>query len=63
MIVAVVGIATVAIKAVGPVALSGRRLPRRLFSMVELLAPALPAALVATLVVAAATTALVRALL
>ena len=53
MIVAVVGIATVAIKAVGPVALSGRRLPRRLLSMVELLAPALLAALVATQVFAA----------
>ena len=53
MIVAVVGIATVAIKAVGPVALSGRRLPRSLLSMVELLAPALLAALVATQVFAA----------
>ena len=47
-VVAAVGAATVAIKAVGPVALGGRGLPPRLDALVELLAPALLAALVVT---------------
>ncbi len=47
-VVALVGGATVAIKALGPVLLGGRELPRRLTGFVELLAPALLAALVVT---------------
>lgn len=43
-----VGIATIAIKAAGPVLLGGRPLPARLAGVVALLAPALLAALVAT---------------
>jgi uncharacterized membrane protein len=46
--VAVVGAGTVLLKAAGPVLLGGRTLPRRLASVVELLAPALLAALVVT---------------
>lgn len=45
--VAVVGVGTAAIKALGPVALGGRPLPERLTSVVSLLAPALLSALVA----------------
>jgi hypothetical protein len=45
--VALVGLGTVAIKALGPVVLGGRPLPERLTRVVELLAPALLAALVA----------------
>lgn len=44
--VAAVGAGTVAIKALGPVLLGGRTLPERLRGAVELLAPALLAALV-----------------
>lgn len=50
--VAAVGGATVAIKAVGPLLLSGRDLPRSLLGVVELLAPALLAALVVTQAIA-----------
>ena len=46
--VIVVGIATFAIKAAGPVAIGGRELPQRLLDLVGGLAPALLAALVAT---------------
>ena len=46
--VAVCGVATIAIKAAGPVLLGGRELPRRAMGVVELLAPALLAALIAT---------------
>jgi branched-subunit amino acid transport protein len=46
--VGVVGAATVAIKAAGPVVLKGRPLPERLGGMIELLAPVLLAALVVT---------------
>ena len=49
--VALVGVATVAFKAAGPVALGGRALPTRLGGTVELLAPAVLTALVATQVV------------
>lgn len=42
--VAVVGAATVATKAVGPVVLGGRGLPRRLAGVLALLAPAVLAA-------------------
>ena len=42
-----VGLGTVAIKALGPVMLGGRPLPARLTGVIELLAPALLAALVA----------------
>jgi branched-subunit amino acid transport protein len=43
-----VGLATVAFKAAGPVLASGRELPQRTARVVDLLAPALLAALVAT---------------
>ena len=46
-----VGLATVAIKAAGPVLLGGRELPPRLAGVVALLAPALLAALVVTLAI------------
>jgi branched-subunit amino acid transport protein len=48
IVVAGVGVATVAIKAAGPVLLGGRPLPHRLASVVRLLAPAVLAALVVT---------------
>jgi branched-subunit amino acid transport protein len=47
ILVAVVGLGTVAIKGAGPVLLGGRPMPERFVSVVELLAPALLAALVA----------------
>jgi len=47
--VVLVGGATIAIKASGPLLLGGRQLPERLLGVVSLLAPALLAALVATL--------------
>jgi len=47
--VLLVGGATIAIKASGPLLLGGRQLPERLLGVVSLLAPALVAALVATL--------------
>ncbi|MDP9297624.1 MAG: AzlD domain-containing protein [Actinomycetota bacterium] len=47
VVVALVGFATVAIKALGPVLLGGRPLPARSAGVVALLAPALLAALVA----------------
>jgi branched-subunit amino acid transport protein len=46
--VVAVGVLTIAFKALGPVAIGGRTLPPRLLSPVELLAPALLAALVVT---------------
>jgi hypothetical protein len=46
-VVVVVGLATAAIKAAGPLILGGRPLPPRLASVIALLAPALLAALVA----------------
>lgn len=48
LVVVAVGGATVAIKALGPVLLGGRPLPAHLTGVVELLAPALLAALVVT---------------
>ena len=48
VVVAVVGAATIAIKASGPVLLGGRELPAPLARIVDLLAPAVLAALVAT---------------
>ena len=48
LVVASVGAATMAIKASGPVLLGGRELPAPLARVVDLLAPALLAALVAT---------------
>ncbi len=47
-VVLVVGLATVAIKAAGPVLAGGRELPQSSARVVNLLAPALLAALVAT---------------
>jgi branched-subunit amino acid transport protein len=47
-VVALVGAATIALKALGPVALGGRELPRALTAILFLLAPALLAALVVT---------------
>lgn len=52
IVVAVTGAATMLIKATGPVLLGGRELPTRLVGIVELLAPALLAALVVTQVFA-----------
>jgi branched-subunit amino acid transport protein len=46
--VALVGVATVVLKAAGPVLLGGRELPPRVRALVGLLAPALLAALVVT---------------
>jgi branched chain amino acid efflux pump len=46
LVVVVVGGATMAIKAAGPVALGGRPMPPRVLGVVRLLAPALLAALV-----------------
>jgi len=51
IVVGAVGVATVALKSVGPVLLGGRPLPRHLAGVVALLAPALLAALVVTEVV------------
>jgi branched-subunit amino acid transport protein len=50
--VVAVGVLTIASKALGPVAIGGRTLPPRLLGIVELLAPALLAALVVTQVFA-----------
>ena len=47
IVVVGVGLATIAIKAAGPVLLGGRPLPRRLTGVVSLAGPALLAALVA----------------
>jgi branched-subunit amino acid transport protein len=49
--IVVVGVATVMLKATGPVLLGGRELPPRLNALVGLLAPAVLAALVVTQVV------------
>jgi branched-subunit amino acid transport protein len=48
LVVAVVGLATVALKGVGPVALAGRSLPGRLADVIDLVAPAVLGALVVT---------------
>ena len=48
LVVLVVGVATVALKAMGPVLLGGRKLPDAVAGVVELLAPVLLAALVVT---------------
>jgi branched-subunit amino acid transport protein len=48
IVIALVGAATIALKAVGPVILGGRELPQSLNSVVFLLAPALLGALVVT---------------
>ncbi len=48
LVVVLVGVATVAIKAAGPLLLGGRALPARLQGMLDHLAPALLAALVVT---------------
>ena len=53
-VVLAVGAATVALKATGPVLLGGRPLPSRLADVVQLLAPAVLAALVVTQVFASA---------
>jgi branched-subunit amino acid transport protein len=50
VVVALVGVATMATKAAGPVLLGGRDLPPFLTGVIGLLAPALLAALVVTLV-------------
>ena len=47
-VVVAVGAATILIKAAGPALLGGRPLPDRLMSVIELLAPAVLAALVVT---------------
>ncbi|MEA2448360.1 MAG: hypothetical protein QOG63_292 [Thermoleophilaceae bacterium] len=48
LVVALCGVATVGLKAVGPAVLGGRPLPERAGRVVELMAPALLAALIAT---------------
>ena len=48
LVVLVVGLATVALKATGPVLLGGRELPDAVAGVVELLAPVLLSALVVT---------------
>jgi branched-subunit amino acid transport protein len=48
LVIAVVGTLTMAFKAAGPVLLGKRQLPSRVASVVELLAPAMLAALVVT---------------
>jgi branched-subunit amino acid transport protein len=48
LVIAVVGTLTMAFKAAGPVLLGKRELPSRVASVVELLAPAMLAALVVT---------------
>jgi branched-subunit amino acid transport protein len=48
LVVLVVGLATVALKATGPVLLGGRKLPEPVAGVVALLAPVLLAALVVT---------------
>lgn len=52
LVVLVVGLATMAIKALGPVFLGGKPLPDRVQAVVGLLAPAVLAALVVTSVLA-----------
>jgi uncharacterized membrane protein len=47
-VIAVVGLATVLFKASGPVLLGGRSLPPRVAALVDVLAPAMLAALVVT---------------
>jgi branched-subunit amino acid transport protein len=51
LVIGVVAAATIALKAVGPVLLGGRPLPAHLTGIVDLLAPAVLAALVVTQVV------------
>ena len=48
IVVAVVGVVTIAFKSAGPVFLGGRALPARVRSMVDLLAPVMLMALVVT---------------
>jgi branched chain amino acid efflux pump len=48
LLVAVVGLGTIALKGVGPLVLGGRRVPDRLTGVVSLLAPTLLAALIVT---------------
>lgn len=48
LVIGVVGVATIAFKASGPVLLGTRELPSRVASVVEVLAPAMLAALVVT---------------
>jgi branched chain amino acid efflux pump len=53
LVVAIVGAGTIACKAAGPVLLGGRSLPPQLAGIVDMLAPALLAALVITQAVSA----------
>jgi hypothetical protein len=48
VLIAVVGACTIVLKALGPLAIGGRELPRPLFGIVALLAPTLLAALIVT---------------
>ena len=48
IVIVAVGVMTIALKAVGPVLLGGKPLPQHLTGIVDLLAPALLAALVVT---------------
>ena len=53
LVVAIVGTGTIACKAIGPMLLGGRTLPPQLAGIVDMLAPALLAALVVTQAVGA----------
>ena len=53
LVVAIVGVGTIACKAAGPIVLGGRSLPAQLAGIVDMLAPALLAALVVTQAVGA----------
>ena len=48
VLVAVVGVCTIVLKGLGPLAIGGRELPRPLLGIVALLAPTLLAALIVT---------------
>jgi hypothetical protein len=56
LVVAVVGVVTVALKALGPVAFGGREVPSRLGAVLALLAPAVLAGLVVTQTIGAGRT-------
>ena len=60
IVVLVVGLGTVLFKAAGPVFLGSKELPPRALALVEVLAPAMLAALVVVMAVAAAAAALIR---
>ena len=48
LLIAIVGVCTIALKALGPLVIGGRALPRPILGVVALLAPTLLAALIVT---------------